>query len=125
LIPCCRVYGASPILSGMARRYLRTTDIARELGVHVNTVRLYETWGFLPLIPRGKNGYRLYTAMHMEQARLTHLTLHWPYLGDKALLIDLVKSAAAGDYGMAMELAYQYLAVVRVERTYAESAIEF
>ena len=109
----------------MAAKPLKTSDIARALGVHVNTVRLYEEAGFLPPIPRGANGYRLYTPQHLEQARLAHLALPWPYVGDKALLIDLVKHAASGDYGMAMELAYQYLAVVRIERTIAEAAVEF
>jgi DNA-binding transcriptional MerR regulator len=109
----------------MAPRPLRTSDIARELGVQPNTIRLYETWGFLPEIPRGKNRYRQYSALHLEQARLTHLTLRWPYLGDKALLIRLVKSAVHADLGMAMELAYQYLARVRMERTSAEAALEF
>jgi DNA-binding transcriptional MerR regulator len=104
---------------------MRTSDIAKALGVHVNTIRLYETWGFLPEIPRAPNGYRQYTALHLEHARLAHLALRWPYLGDKALLLDLVKSAASGDFGMAMELAYKYLATVRMERTMAESAIEF
>lgn len=108
-----------------AGRRLKTSDLARDLGVHVNTIRLYETWGLLPDIPRGANGYRLYTQMHLEQARLAHLAVRWPYLGDKALLVDLVKSAARGDLGMALELAYRYLAHVRVERTFAESAIEF
>src|SRR4029450_4589353 len=109
----------------MASPHLRTSQIAKELGVHVNTVRLYETWGWLSEIPRGTNGYRQYSAMHFEQARLAHLTLRWPYLGDKSVLLDLVKSAARGDLGMAMELAYKYLAHVRVERTFAESAIKF
>jgi DNA-binding transcriptional MerR regulator len=109
----------------VASRSLRTSDIAKELGVHPNTIRLYETWGFLPEIPRAKNGYRQYTVWHLEQARLTHLTLRWPYLGDKAPLIQLVKSAAGADFGMAMELAYQYLARVRMERTSAEAAVEF
>jgi DNA-binding transcriptional MerR regulator len=109
----------------MASRPLRTSDIARELGVHPNTVRLYETWGYLPEVPRGENGYRQYSARHLEQARLAHLALHWPYLGDKTLLINLVKSAASGDLGMAMELAYQYLARVRMEKTSAEAALEF
>jgi DNA-binding transcriptional MerR regulator len=107
-------------------RHLRTSDIAREVGVHVNTIRLYETQGFLPEIPRGKNGYRQYTTRHLEHARLVILALQWPYLGaDKDLLNNLVRSAASGDLGMAMELAYQYFAHVRVERTYAEAAIEF
>jgi DNA-binding transcriptional MerR regulator len=110
----------------MAPKHIRTTDIARALGVHVNTIRLYEEWGFLPPIPRGANGYRLYTRMHVEQAKLAQMAARWPYLvGDKALLGDLVRSAASDDLGMAMELAYQYLAHVRVERTLAEAAIEF
>ena len=109
----------------MTNKPLRTSDIARELGVHVNTVRLYETWGYLPAIPRGANGYRQYTMLHLEQARLVRLTLHYPFVGDKTLLVNLVQSAAHGDFGMAMEHAYQYLAYIRSERTYAEAAIEF
>jgi DNA-binding transcriptional MerR regulator len=109
----------------MAPKHLRTIDIAKDLGVHVNTVRLYEASGFIPDVPRGKNGYRQYTIFHLEQARLVRMSLHWPYIGDKEILIDMVKSAANGDLGMAMELAYQYLAQVRMEKTLAESAIEF
>jgi len=110
----------------MPPRHIRTTDIARELGVHVNTIRLYEEWGFLPPIPRGSNGYRLYTPIHLEQARLAHMAARWPYIvTDKDLLGNLVRSAANDDLGMAMELAYQYLAHVRVERTLAEAAVEF
>lgn len=45
----------------MKPRYLRTSDIAKAVGVHPNTVRLYEEWGFLPPIPRNLSGYRLFT----------------------------------------------------------------
>ncbi|GCE28865.1 MerR family transcriptional regulator [Dictyobacter alpinus] len=109
----------------MGTTFFRTSDLARELGVHVNTIRIYEASGFLTPIPRGTNGYRQYSELHLEQARLTWLALRWPYAGDKHQLIMLVKNAANGDLGMAMEFAYQYLAQVRVERTYAESALEF
>ncbi|HLZ60153.1 MAG TPA: MerR family transcriptional regulator [Ktedonosporobacter sp.] len=109
----------------MVTTFLRTSDLAKEAGVHVNTIRFYEASGFLSPIPRGANGYRQYSAIHLEQARLASLLLRWPYIGDKQRLIALVKSATNGDLGMAMEFAYQYLAQVRVERTYAESAIEF
>jgi DNA-binding transcriptional MerR regulator len=109
----------------MTARPLRTNDIAGALGVHVNTVRLYEEQGLLPPVPRDPNGYRRYSAAHLEQARLVQLALRWPLLGDKTLLLDLVSRAAEGDLGMAMELAYRYLARVRVERTYAEAAVEF
>lgn len=109
----------------MTSRPFRTSEIAKELGVHPNMIRLYESWGYLPEVPRGKNGYRQYSARHLEHARLAHLTLSWPYLGDKTLLIQLVKRAASGDFGMALELAYQYLARVRMEKTSAEAALEF
>lgn len=109
----------------MGAKALKTSDIARELQVHVNTVRLYEDQGFLPPIPRGENGYRQYSRFHLEQARLVRMSLHWPYVGDKMLLNDLVRSAANDDLGMALELAYQHLARVRIEKTYAEAASEF
>jgi MerR family regulatory protein len=52
----------------MGTTFFRTSDLAKELGVHVNTIRLYEASGFLAPIPRGTNGYRQYSALHLEQA---------------------------------------------------------
>ena len=78
----------------MPSRFLKTSDLARSIGVHVNTIRLLEDQGFLPDVPRGENGYRQYTVLHMEQARLARLALQWPYIvTEKAMLVDLVKSA--------------------------------
>ena len=105
--------------------HFKTSELARDIGVHANTIRQYEALGYLPPIPRGSNGYRQYSHMHLEQARLIHLALGHSYIGDKSLLVELVQRAADQDFGMAMELAYQYLARVRTERTYAESAVEF
>ena len=106
-------------------QYLKTSDIANKVGVHVNTVRLYEARGFLSPVPRSSTGYRLFTPLHLEQMRLAHLALKWPFFGDKQLVLDLVKCAADGDLGMAMELAFEYLTRVRMERTHAEAAVEF
>jgi DNA-binding transcriptional MerR regulator len=104
---------------------LKTSDIANTLGVHVNTVRLYEEQGYLSAVPRTATGYRQFTALHLEQMRLAHLALQWPYSDDKLLVQDLVRCAASGDLGMAMELAYKHLINVRMERTHAEAAVEF
>ncbi len=106
-------------------RPLRTTDIARALGVHPNTVRLYEQWGFLPPIPRSPSGYRQFTPQHLEQMRLARIALQWPYPGGKAPVLEAVTSAAQGDLGRALEAAYRYLANVRAERAYAQAAVEF
>lgn len=106
-------------------RTLKTSDIAKEIGVHVNTVRLYESRGFLPPVLRSPSGYRLFTTRHLEQMRLAYLALKWPYPGGPQVAVELVSCAAQGDLGMAMELGYEYLANVRIERTRAEAAVEF
>ncbi|HEU4752610.1 MAG TPA: MerR family transcriptional regulator [Armatimonadota bacterium] len=108
-----------------SERPLRTAEVARAAGVHPNTVRLYEEWGYLSPVPRTPTGYRQFSQMHVEQMRLARLALQWPYPGGKALVLDLVRSAAAGDLGTALELAYQYLAHARAERAHAEAAVEF
>ncbi len=109
----------------MPEKHLRTSDIAREIGIHPNTVRLYEEWGFLPPVPRTGSGYRRFTEGHLDQMRLARTALQWPYPGGKEPVIDLVKSAAGDDFGRAMEMAYQYLANVRSERAQAEAAAAF
>jgi DNA-binding transcriptional MerR regulator len=43
---------------------LRTSDLARAGGVHPNTIRLYEAWGFLPPVPRTASGYRIFSQAH-------------------------------------------------------------
>lgn len=105
-------------------RYLSTSQIANIVGVHSNTVRLYEERGFIAPVPRSQNGYRRFTWLHLEQMRLAHLALQGPYIGNIQVIFDLVRCAAAGDLGMAMELAYENLANVRIERTRAEAAVE-
>lgn len=106
-------------------KFLRTSDLARAVGVHPNTVRLYEEWGFLPPIPRSRSGYRQFTPRHLEQMKLARITLQWPYPGGKAAVIALVKQAAAGNLGEALELAYRYLAQVQAEQAHAETAVAF
>lgn len=44
----------------MTSGLLRTSDIAKALGIRVNTVMNYEKWGYLPEIPRDENGYRVF-----------------------------------------------------------------
>ncbi|MBN1313179.1 MAG: MerR family transcriptional regulator [Anaerolineae bacterium] len=109
----------------MPPRHLRTSDIAKAVGVHPNTVRLYEEWGYLSPVPRSHSGYRLFSEIHLDQMRLARTILNWPYPGGKTLVIELLYKSAAGDLGGASELAYTYLARVRAERTHAEAAIEF
>ena len=109
----------------MASQYLRTNQLAQAVGVHANTVRLYEEWGYIAPAPRSAAGYRLFTPLHLEQMRLARLAMSWPYPGSREGTLELVRCAVNEDLGMAMEWAYQNLAHVRVERTHAEAAVEF
>jgi DNA-binding transcriptional MerR regulator len=44
---------------------LSTHRVAQTVGLSVQQVRNYETWGFLPGVPRAANGYRQYTPRHV------------------------------------------------------------
>jgi DNA-binding transcriptional MerR regulator len=106
------------------RDYLTTKDIAKGAGVHPNTVRLYEQWGLLPPIRRSPAGYRLFTPFHLEQMRLARLALSGPFPGRviRRSATNLVRRAASGDLGGALEQAYQHRATVQAELAHAETA---
>lgn len=101
---------------------LRTSDLARALGIHPNTVRLYEAWGFLPRIPRSASGYRLFRPEHVELLRLARTALHHPYPGGKQPVLQVVRLSVDGDLKGALEQAEVYLDQVREERRRADEA---
>ena len=74
-------------------RYLHTSDLAKAVGVHPNTIRLYEVWSFLPPVPRNASGYRLFSQAHLDQMRLARLALHggWPGRNIRQSALALVK----------------------------------
>ncbi len=107
--------------------FLTTCEVAKRVGVHANTVRLYEVWGFMPPIPRGRNGYRQFTTAHVDQMRLARLALHggWPGRTIRRSALALVRKAAAGDLEGALAQAREHVRLVRVERKQAIAAAEF
>ncbi len=105
----------------------RTSQIAAVVGVHPNTVRLYEEWGFLQAVPRGRNGYRIYGRAHLDQMRLARTALHggWPGRAIRRSALSLVRKSASGDAKGALEQARRHLLLVRGERGQAEEAAAF
>ncbi|MBE0686756.1 MAG: MerR family transcriptional regulator [Anaerolineaceae bacterium] len=105
---------------------LSTSKIAKIVGCHPNTVRMYEAWGLLPPVPRAPNGYRLYTLDHLDQMRLARTTLNtaWPGKTIRKAAFELIHQSARGDLGGALESAYRYLVLVQTERSQAEMAAE-
>jgi len=56
-----------------------TKQIADLVGVHSNTVRLYEKWGHISPAERRKNNYRVFTDKHLDEMRLARLAFPGPY----------------------------------------------
>jgi DNA-binding transcriptional MerR regulator len=51
----------------MKEPVLRTSDLAKRIGVQPDAIRYYERRGLLPLPQRGSSGYRIYTTQHLER----------------------------------------------------------
>ena len=102
-----------------------TSDVAKIIGIHSNTVRLYEEWGLLPPIERKANGYRIFTDFHIEQLRLARLAFQIEVLqnGLRKKIILMVKTAATKDFDTALSLTEEYKVQLRQERGNAEDAI--
>lgn len=105
----------------------RTSDIAKAVGVHANTVRLYEEWGFLPPIPRTSGGYRQFTNFHLDQMHLARTALHggWPGRLIRHSALALVRQAATGDLRGALKQAQHHQMLVQAEQDQAEAAVVF
>ncbi len=108
-------------------RTYRTAEVARAAGVHPNTVRMYEEWGFLPPVTRSANNYREYSRYHVEQMRLARLAMHggWPGGRIRKSALALVRASAARDLREAVHIAKQHLLLVKEERARAEIAADY
>ena len=70
-----------------------TTDVAKIIGIHPNTVRMYEEWGLIPLAERKANGYRIFTDFHIEQLRLARIAFQIEVLqnGLRKKVVETIK----------------------------------
>lgn len=109
------------------RSAYRTVDLARAAGTHENTVRLYVEWGFLAEPERAANGYRLWTAAHVDQMVFARRALHglWPGWRIRESALALVRLAATGRLEDAIEAARVHAALVDEEKARAETAAAF
>ncbi|MDD3183517.1 MAG: MerR family transcriptional regulator [Alphaproteobacteria bacterium] len=103
----------------------QTAQIACSIGIHSNTVRLYEKLGLISKPERKSNGYRVFTDLHMEQFKLARTALKTEVMqnGLRKLAILIIKTAAACHFDEAIHLTEQYLQQVRREQQNAEEAI--
>ena len=102
-----------------------TSEIAKIIGIHPNTVRMYEEWGLIPLAERKSNGYRIFTDFHIQQLRLARTAFQIEVLqnGLRKKAVDTVKLSAKGNFDKALMFAEEYLSQIQREKINAEESI--
>ncbi len=108
----------------MSAKTLRTSDLARAVGIHPNTVRLYVDWGLIPPVERNESGYRLFTQKHLDCLRLARTIYASPYPGRdlRASSNEIIQCAVVDDWQGALEKAREHLAAVKAELKHADTA---
>lgn len=88
-----------------------TSQVAKIIGIHPNTVRLYEDEGFIPKPVRRKNGYRIFTRLHLLHLSLVRRAFEIPVLqgGLRRQIINIVRVAASQEYDKAVSLTKEYI----------------
>ncbi|MFZ5911984.1 MAG: MerR family transcriptional regulator [Chloroflexota bacterium] len=105
-------------------KYLRTSDLARDVGIHPNTVRLYLDWGLIPPVERTPAGYRIFTQRHLDCLKLARTIYAAPYPGRgfRAQGNAIIQCAVAEDWQGALQKAREHLASVKAELERADDA---
>lgn len=105
-------------------KYLSTSDLAKAVGIHPNTVRRYVDRGILPPVERSPSGYRRFTQRHLDDLRLAHLVYFGQFPGKtiRDSGISIVQAAVRGDLAGARVLAERHLTLVNAERAHADIA---
>ena len=104
----------------------KTAEVAAIIGIHPNTVRLYEKLKLIPKPERLPNGYRIFTEFHIKQCKLIRLAFQVEVLqnGLRKNIAQMLTISAAGDFDTDITLTKKYLGQIRRERRNAEEAIE-
>lgn len=103
-----------------------TIEVARIIGIHSNTVRLYEKLELIPKPTRKSNGYRVFTDRHIDQFKLDRIAFQVELLqnGLRKIMIVIVKKSAKGYFDEAIELAEKYIILINTELDNAKEAVD-
>lgn len=101
-----------------------TSQVAKIVGLHPNTVRLYEEWGLIHKPKRKSNGYRIYNDIHIKQFQLTRKAFQTEIIhaGLRKRIIDAVKLSAEYRFDEAEEQALEYIRIAKQEIENAKEA---
>ncbi|WP_339176260.1 MerR family transcriptional regulator [Solibacillus sp. FSL R5-0691] len=102
----------------------KTKEIATLVGLHPNTVRIYEEWGFISPVPRKANGYRIYSDTHLFQLKIARTIFRCEIVqGDiRKKAREIVYACGKEDFIKAEQLTINYLANLEREYSHALAA---
>ncbi|WP_101773322.1 MerR family transcriptional regulator [Peptostreptococcus faecalis] len=103
----------------------KTKEVADIIGVHPNTVRLYEKLELIPIANRQANGYRVFTDFHIEQFKLARMAFEIEIIqnGLRKKIINIVKLSASKNFDKAIELTNEYIDQINIELKNAKEAV--
>lgn len=104
----------------------KTAEAAAIIGIHPNTVRLYEQLDLIPKPQRLPNGYRVFTDFHIWQLKLARTAFQIEILqnGLRKKIVEVVKASARKDFTAALLLTEEYMGQLHKEKEHAEEAIK-
>lgn len=113
-------------MSAMDQTVYSTSEIAKSIGVHPNTIRLYEKSHFITQPERRANGYRVFTKEHLLQVQVIRLALQVEIIQSnlRKEVIAVILTMAARKYIEAIALSQERLKHIERDQQAAEQAIE-
>ena len=103
-----------------------TSDIAKKIGIHPNTVRFYEEMQLITRPERKENGYRIFTDLHIYQFKIARTAFQIELLqnGLRKQSVEIVKTVALGNIDKALDLTDRYLEHIEQEKNNAAEAVK-
>lgn len=103
-----------------------TSEIAKNVGVHPNTVRLYEEWHYISSVPRQANGYRIFSEIHLLQMTIARLAFKQEFIQNnlRKKATKIVRLSGQEAFSDSLRAAEAYLLFLQSEYHYTIKAIE-
>lgn len=108
------------------KQAFKTTELAREIKVHPNTIRFYENCGLISQAPRAENGYRMFNIRHLYQLKICRCIFgsEWTGRAIRASAIKILEAMRNWDIKKAMTCSEDHLKLVEMEYSKAlETAV--
>ena len=104
----------------------KTSEVAKLIGIHSNTVRMYEDLELISKPIRKDNGYRVFTDLHIYQLKVARKIFEVEVLqnGLRKKAIAIVKMLAKQDFDGAIILTKQYIKSIKKEIDNANEAVD-